>query len=115
MMHVANPTIDQILGGHVKMHDGQWYASEWHVGYAQGGMDTSDNFVTREEAEAKFQARLEDLRKGWGHRGNRFTETPTERYCGGKGILFRSILKTGKPGRLTGLLYMDPMGPARTA
>jgi hypothetical protein len=115
MTHVANPTTDQILGGHVKMHDGQWYASEWHVGYAQGPMDTSDNFVTREEAEAKFQARLEDLRKGWGHHGGRFTETVFDRPRGGKAIRFRSVLKTGKPGRLTGLLYMDPMGPSRTA
>ena len=98
--------MDHVIGGHIKCVDGVWYWTEWHVAYAQQGVDTSDNFVTREEADAKFAARLADLRKAWGHRGARFTETEEEA-PNGKRIRFRSVLKNGKPGKLTGLLYMN--------
>jgi len=100
---------DAVRSGRVKQIDGQWYLTEWHVAYAQGGMDTSDNFVTREEAESHFAKRLADVRAGWGNGGNRFSETPVERPNGGKAILFRSIRKNGKPGTLTGILYMAPI------
>ena len=99
--------MDDILGGRIAQVDRQWYWTEWHVAYAQSGMDTANNYVTREQAEAQWEKRLADLRVGWGHKGARFTETPQERPNGGKAIRFRSVLKNGKPGKLTGILYMD--------
>lgn len=103
----GKPSYDDMIGGRVKMIEGIWYWTEWHVAYAQGGVNTSDNFVTREEAEAHFHKRLADMRPAFGHKGNKFTEEPCKRPNGGKAIRFRIIRKNGKPGAITGLLYMD--------
>ena len=103
--------MDDVLGQRIKQIDGQWYWTEWHVAYAQHPMDTSENFVTREQADAEFNRRLADLREGWsfGGRGKpaaRFSETVESDGPDSKRIRFRSIRKNGKPGTLTGLLYM---------
>lgn len=99
--------MDNVYGGRIAMKGDKWYWTAWHVAYAQRPMDTSDNFVTHEEAEAKFAERLAGIREGFSAKGGRFSETPAERPNGGRSIRFRSIRKNGKPGTLTGILYMD--------
>ena len=103
----SNRFMNDVYCGRIKQVDGQWYWTEWHVAYAQGPMDTSDNFVTQEQAEQCWEKRLDESRSAWGHKGHRFTESPCERPNGGKAIRFRSVRKNGKPGTLTGILYMD--------
>lgn len=104
----GQPTIHDIISGRVQQIDMVWYWTEWHVGYCQGGMDTSDNFASTQDALNHFDKRLADIRNGWGHKGAKFSETPEETN-GYKRIRFRSILKSGKPGKLTGFLYMQPI------
>ena len=99
--------MDHVLSSRIARQGDKWYWTEWHVAYAQSGMDTSDNFVTREEAEAKFAERLAGCREGFSAKGRGFSETPADRPHGGKSIRFRTIRKNGKPGTLTGILYMD--------
>ena len=99
--------MDNVLSGSIRQIEGVWYWTEWHVSYAQQSMNTSKNFVTREQADQNWEKRLADLRQAWGHKGKKFSETCSERPNGGKSIRFRSILKNGKPGKLTGILYMD--------
>lgn len=95
-----------IIGGAIKSLGGKWYWTEWHVAYAQRPMDTSDNFITLQEAQAHFDKRLAECREHWGHKGAKFSEEETRTEDGGRRIRFRSIRKSGKPGTLTGLLYM---------
>lgn len=99
--------MEDILSGRIKQIDGVWYWTEWHVAYAQQGVDTSTNFVTLKDAEENFAKRLEQCRESWGHNGSKFSEVESERPNGGKSVRFRSVLKSGKPGKLTGILYMD--------
>jgi hypothetical protein len=101
--------MDDIMASRIKAIDGIWYWTTWHVAYAQQGVDTSANFVTREDADTEWERRLAELRKAWGHRGAQFSETASERPSGGRAVRFRSIRKNGKPGTLTGVLYMDPI------
>ena len=95
---------EHYYSGRLIYEDGSWWLAQYHVAYAQSGVDTANNFTCRAKAEAKFEERLADLRKSWGHKGARFTEERT-----GDRIRFRSILKNGKPGKLTGILYMHDM------
>jgi hypothetical protein len=98
---------DLYYSGQLKNIEGQWYWTEYHVGYAQRPMDTSDNFVTLDDATAHFNKRLSDCRKSWGHNGARWSElVEGDLATGNYRIRFQSIRKNGKPGTLTGLMYI---------
>ena len=98
--------IEDTLSGRIKQVDGKWYWTEWHVSYGQQGVCTADNFVTYAAAFECFTRRLNDLRIAWGHKGAKFTETLTENEYG-KIIRFRNVLKSGKPGKMTGSLSIS--------
>jgi len=102
----GEPTPNDLLSGRVDRIQGEWYWTEWHVGYAQRPCDHSDNFVTKDQADAKFASLLVSVREGFGHKGGKWTET-NEGTEEAPRIRFRSLLKSGKPGRITGILYMD--------
>lgn len=93
--------------GRVISEDGQFWLAQYNIAYSQQGVCTSDTFTCREKADAKFDERLAAIRKCWGKNG--FTETDQSSEMQPRRIRFRSLRKNGKPGTLTGILYMTNM------
>lgn len=97
---------DHYHSGRLIHEDGQWYLAQYFVSYSQQGVCTSDTFTCREKADEKFEARLADIRPCW--KGG-CIETNQSSEMQPRRVHFCSIRKNGKPGTLTGILYMQDM------
>lgn len=108
----CNPTYDDFASGRAVWVDGVAYRRTHTVSYSQQGVSHSKSYASEEAARAAFEAALREDRECWSRCPNGYIETneTTERAIV---VRFRSRLKNGKPGKLTGIRMLHATKEAR--
>lgn len=106
MTEFPNPTFDDMVSGRAVWVDGVAYRRTHIVSYSQQGVSTSKSYASEEAARAAFEAALREDREAWSRCPNGFIEAD-ETNVWATAVRFRSRLKNGKPGKLTGLRMLS--------
>lgn len=106
MTEFAIPSFDDVASGRAVWvaELGKYFCRTHNVSYSQQGVCSQKSYASLETATAAFKEELEKDRAAWS-KGNGFTET-IEHTDKAIVVRFRSKLKSGKPGRLTGIRMM---------